>query len=65
MSMTILLEMSYTMRKKEIVHYPTTDMIADVMTKLRTKLKLERVKRFLLRLKSLFFELCSHMNVNQ
>ena len=34
-------------KKIEIVYCPTTDMIADIMTKPMTKLKLERFKRFL------------------
>ena len=29
----------------EIVYYPTTHIIVDVITKLKTKLKLERFKR--------------------
>ena len=34
-------------KKIEIIYCPTTDMIADIMTKPMTKLKLERFKRFL------------------
>ena len=34
-------------KKIEIIYCPTTDMIADIMTKAMTKLKLERFKRLL------------------
>ena len=34
-------------KKIEIVYFPTIDMIADVMTKPMTKLRLERFKRLL------------------
>ena len=34
-------------KKIEIIYFPTTDMIADIMTKPMTKLKLERFKRLL------------------
>ena len=34
-------------KKIEIIYFPTTDMIADIMTKPLTKLKLERFKRLL------------------
>ena len=35
-------------KKIEIIYCPTTDMIADIMTKPMTKLKLERLKKLLL-----------------
>ena len=34
-------------KKIEIIYCPTTDMIGDIMTKLMTKIKLERFKRLL------------------
>ena len=34
-------------KKIEIIYCPTTDMIADIMSKPMTKLKLERLKRLL------------------
>ena len=37
-------------KKIEIIYCPTTDMIADIMTKPLTKLKLERFKRLLFEL---------------
>ena len=50
-------------KKIEIIYCPTPDMIADIMTKPMTKLKLERFKRLLFGLYTLF-RLCSHMYGN-
>ena len=50
-------------KKIEIIYCPITQMIADIMTKPMTKLKLKRFKRLLFGLYTLF-GLCSHMYGN-